>query len=454
MKNEIIHGDCLEVMQEMPDNFVDAIVTDPPYGLSKEPDIAEVLTKWLSGEEYRHNHGGFMGKEWDSFVPHPDVWREAYRVLKPGGHILCFAGTRTVDLMMISLRLAGFEVRDTIHWVYGSGFPKNYNVSKGIDKRYGAEREVIDSYEVLNIKGDAYGTMNDKQNGSYKSTNYNITAPATDLAKQWEGWGTALKPAHEPIVMARKPLAEKTIAANVLKWGVGGLNIDGCRIPSNGNVAGTSSSHSTPQEGWDRPWRHNETASAKTYEAKKEGNKKAVELGRFPANLIHDGSDEVVQGFPQTTSGNLNAGHKRREISVNYTTGGGTVYRDYGGDAGSAARFFYCAKASKAERNMGLSDKEEVTVNDGRQKDIDNPFQRGTTPRKNNHPTVKPLALMRYLCRLITPPEGTVLDPFAGSGSTLIAAKQEGFNYIGIEMEEEYCKLIKKRMSNFQQTIF
>src|SRR5699024_1968044 len=227
----LLHGDCLSELKRLEDNSVDSVVTDPPYGLSKEPDISEVLSKWLAGEEYDHGHGGFMGKSWDSFVPHPDIWREVYRVLKPGGHALVFAGTRTQDLMTISLRLAGFEVRDVIEWLYFSGFPKSHNVSKAFDRRAGAEREVIGvnpnnrdrSKHVYNSVGNV-------------GSNATITAPATNLAQKWDGWGTSLKPSHEPIIVVRKPLIDAdtgsklTVSDCVEKYGTGAINIDASRI--------------------------------------------------------------------------------------------------------------------------------------------------------------------------------------------------------------------------------
>src|SRR5690606_18808994 len=217
----------LDVMRQLPDNSVDAVVTDPPDGLSREPDIEEVLRHWLAGDDYEHRGGGFMGKTWDSFVPGPAVWREVLRVLKPGGHILCFAGTRTVDLMGISLRLGGFEIRDCLQWLDGSGFPKSLDVSNAIDKKLGAEREIVGTKS-----GDPKRFKKWKEMDGNKRTTFNnyITVPATPEAQEWEGWGTALKPAVEPIILARKPLSEATVAENVLKWGTGGLNIDRCRI--------------------------------------------------------------------------------------------------------------------------------------------------------------------------------------------------------------------------------
>jgi len=372
----LYEGDCLEVMRELSDNSVDAIVTDPPYGLSREPDIEEVLRHWLAGDDYYRRGGGFMGKTWDSFVPGPVVWREVCRVVKPGGHILCFAGTRTVDLMGISLRLGGFEIRDCLQWLYGSGFPKSLDVSKAIDKKLGAERKIVGLKPYTNdgsIRGNSYNK------GGYERVQLPITAPATPEAKQWEGWGTALKPANEPIVLARKPLSEKTIAENVMKWGTGGLNIDGCRVGTEqmgGYVVKSSLGRRTSEGGEHKDF----MATSAT--------------GRFPANVLLD--EEAGRMLDEQQEG--------------------------------ASRFFYVAKASRSERTHG-----------------------GKV--ENNHPTVKPIQLMRHLCRLIAPPGGLILDPFAGSGTTLIAAVEEGFSVIGIEREPEYCEIIRKRMAELQPAL-
>ncbi len=344
-------GDCLEIMRDIPDGSIDAIVTDPPYGLSdhRTSDVFSCLSSWLAGQEYLPNKKGFMGRTWDSWVPGPEVWREVFRVLKPGGHVVAFAGSRTHDLMSMALRLAGFECRDTVLWVYGSGFPKSLDVSKAIDKAAGAEREVIGVDERIARRQPrkGYSPVLDKQS-TFNGANANITAPATDAARQWQGWGTALKPAFEPALLFRKPLVG-TVAENVLAHGAGALNIAGCRVEDGGE----------------------ETSK-----------------GRFPANLIHDGSDEVLAVFP-------------------------------GAAGGSAARFFYCAKASKTDR--------------------------GTD---NSHPTVKPTELMRYLVRLVTPLGGTVLDPFMGSGSTGKAAVLEGFHFLGIEQDRSYFKIATERIQN------
>ena len=412
MRTKLLHGDCLDLLRKMPDCSVDAVVTDPPYGLR------------------------FMGCKWDCSVPGVEVWAECLRVLKPGGHLLAFAGTRTQHRMAVNIEDAGFEIRDMIAWVYGNGFPKNLDVSKAIDKRGGsiagfeqfrdevraamkrngvgrtqlqaalgnymlhhyltagsqpavpnlrdyriirdtvqlgsefdalfndeAEREVVGQQKVHDLKENRPVAISAQ--GKDKTTHkiIDITAPATEAAKQWQGWGTALKPALEPITVARKPLTG-TVAENVLKHGTGGINIDGCRVTGNGS-----------------------------------------ELGRWPANLIHDGSEEVA------------------------------------GLLGSSARFFYCPKASKSDRDEGCGDSLNMRVDAHSQEN-----GMDTCPRRNHHPTVKPTALMRYLCCLVTPSGGSILDPFMGSGSTGKAAVLEGFGFIGIECEAEYIEIARARI--------
>jgi site-specific DNA-methyltransferase (adenine-specific) len=363
----IHHGDCLEVLRTLPDNSVDAVVTDPPYGLS------------------------FMGKRWDYDVPSVEVWAECLRVLKPGGHLLAFAGTRTQHRMAVRIEDAGFEIRDMIAWVYGSGFPKSLDVSKAIDKATGAERSVVGQGHRKNDR-DANSIRLGR-----KSDDFDITAPATEAARQWQGWGTALKPALEPITVARKPLSG-TVAATVLEHGTGALNVDGCRVDGSdaqagrlrhgGGIVGNATSYELPD-----------------YKA-------PMPAGRWPANLIHDGDDEVTR----------------------LMTGG-------------EARFFYTAKAGKEDRDEGLEEFETTTkAGSGALRD----GGRDTQARANIHPTVKPTDLMRYLCRLVTPPGGTVLDPFMGSGSTGKAAILEGFRFIGIEREAEYVEIAKARIAAAQ----
>ena len=391
------HGDCLDVMRNMPDNSIDAVVSDPPYGLS------------------------FMGKRWDYEVPAVEVWAECLRLLKPGGHLLAFAGTRTQHRMAVRIEDAGFEIRDMIAWVYGSGFPKSLDVSKAIDKAAGAEREVvgIQKYTNQDIRGGGYESSKAKEKDRLPAL---ITAPATDAARQWQGWGTALKPAMEPITVARKPLVG-TVAENVLAHGTGALNIDGCRIQGGGpsSPRGSSKADTDQHAGWSRPWMEDRERVAAGEAAAME---RLEQLGRWPANLIHDGSEEVT------------------------------------GLLGDSARFFYCPKASKADRDEGCEGMEERSGLVGN-KWTDQDYRRGdiepTVSRRNHHPTVKPTDLMRYLCRLVTPPGGIVLDPFTGSGSTGKAAVLEGFEFIGIEREAEYVALARARIApkiDRQRTLF
>ena len=439
---ELKHGDCLDVLRTMADNSIDAIVTDPPYGLS------------------------FMGKRWDYDVPDEAVWRECLRVLKPGAHLLAFAGTRTQHRMAVRIEDAGFEIRDMIAWVYGSGFPKSLDVSKAIDRqRHDTEQvlkvttwlcsavkqsgkthaHILQAFgfnqgsgtvghwtattqgsqpavptldqipkllDVLGISlddvpddireliwtlngnkgqpGAAWferevvgcvtkgssplpNNHNGRWNDGQEDGTFDITAPATPAAKEWAGWGTALKPALEPITVARKPIVG-TVANNVMTWGTGGVNVDGSRIPCESGQ------------------------------------------GRFPANLIHDGSEEAVLGM------------------------------------GGSSRYFYCAKASKRDRDEGCEGMDKIRTGamsataDGSM--LTSSGNERTTARANHHPTVKPTDLMRYLCRLVTPPNGTVLDPFMGSGSTGKAAILEGFRFIGIEREAEYLEIARARIDH------
>lgn len=404
---KIITGDSLEILKKATSNSVDAIVTDPPYGLS------------------------FMGKKWDYDVPSVEIWKECYRVLKPGGYLLSFAGTRTQHRMAVNIEDAGFEIRDMIAWVYGSGFPKSLNIGKAVDKLQGNEREDLG----LHPQPGTAGKTHTRDGGAFREDIH-----ITKGNSEWEGWGTALKPALEPITVARKPLSEKTVAENVLKWGTGGINIDGSRIeiPENDKGGFRKGDYTLGSEKG-----YTEATSYKPMKDGTEYRKDQHPQGRFPANLIHDGSDEVVSLFPDSK-----AGKNKEEKGTGGIWNKGTnlpIGPEYG-DNGSAARFFYCAKASKADRDEGLEDRVEQTVNDGREKDIDNAFQRGITPRKNVHPTVKPTKLMQYLVKLVTPKGGTVLDPFMGSGSTGKACKLEGFDFIGIEREPEYVEIAKARI--------
>jgi len=404
------NGDCLDVLRTLDDNSVDSIVTDPPYGLA------------------------FMGKRWDYDVPSVEVWAECLRVLKPGGHLLAFAGTRTQHRMCVRIEDAGFEIRDMIAWVYGSGFPKSHNVSCAIDKANGHPN-----------RGRAIPTASTYQASDIEQKNKLTSNPVeayeakTAAAKQWQGWGTALKPALEPITVARKPLIG-TVANNVMRYGTGALNVDECRVgsqqrynPPAGNKAGGNSLNMSAVG-----MPHNAYGSLAT--------------GRWPANLIHDGSDEVTGLFPHTTSGggdkaSVIASDNRSMSGRNYPRQRGAITQP---DSGSAARFFYCAKASKRDRDEGLSLPARQYSHDGRAKPIENAYQRNESTARNNHPTVKPTDLMRYLCRLVTQPGGVVLDPFMGSGSTGKSAVMEGFSFVGIEREPAYLEIAKARIEAVQ----
>jgi hypothetical protein len=491
MRIELAHGDCLDVLRSMPDCSVDAVVTDPPYGLS------------------------FMGKKWDYDVPSVEVWAECLRVLKPGGHLLAFAGTRTQHRMAVRIEDAGFEIRDMIAWVYSTGFPKSLDVSKAIDKmdaseeqerrrlRFtawvrstGATSRQIDEATGTNMGGHytdaasqpaimtrehleqcrhllgdvpewvereadirsvesrnfaerevvAAGKPKGKSRGVYgdfAEDSYNYTAPATPEAQQWSGWGTALKPAMEPITMARKPLAG-TVAANVLTHGTGAINVDGCRVGG-------------------EPWKAHSATGLGSVKFFTEGETPVIEkaphdAGRWPANLLHDGSEEVVGLFPQSSSG----ANPTRRGGMGYHGAEGQESCDAprGAESGSAARFFYCCKASKRDRDEGLDAfaiRSAGEVTGGREDGsagLQSPRAGAgrTNGARNVHPTVKPTDLMRYLCRLVTPPGGVVLDPFMGSGSTGKGAVLEGFRFIGIEREAEYMEIARARIEAMTTT--
>lgn len=438
-------GECLRVLRSLPDASVSCVITDPPYGLSdvSSADTIQALTAWVSGDRERVPTGrGFMGNEWDRFVPPPAVWDECLRVLKPGGYMAVFAGARTADLMGLSIRLAGFEIRDTITWMYGNGFPKSLDISKAIDKAAGVAREIVGERSYGNghtqhshaprFNGDTYA------NGAAYSeapTRYD-TAPATDAAKQWKGWGTALKPAGEPIIVARKPFVG-TVAANVLKHGTGGMNIDGCRV-----------------EAVNRPKREvhalrdDVTYHGTSLSGRVDGSlasSKAVgttDLGRWPANVVLSHGEDCelencVAGCPvaeldqqaPSVGGNSTGTNPNGYIRCNKVYGKEntlTIPFDYGESKSGASRFFntfrYQAKAPKSER----------------------PVVNGVA-----HPTVKPLALIEWLVTLFTPPYGVVLDPFTGSGTTGHAALKLGFSSILIERDAQYWPLIDKRFGDY-----
>lgn len=444
----IYQGDCLELLKKLPANSIGAVITDPPYGMSQhsQQDIINALTAWLAGNEYTHGKAGFMGKEWDSFVPSPTVWKEVLRVLKPGGHILCAASTRTVDLMGISLRLAGFEIRDEIIYAYGSGFPKSLDISKQIDKMAGAERE---KYIFTGIDGRNRGLEKSKGKAINPSS-YDLgerspfkDRPSTEAAKQWNGFGTALKPAHEPFILARKPIENGlTIAENCLKWGAGSLDIDSCRVQTD---------ELTPR---------NNKIGQNGFKNSSGGLVIPNDLGRFPANLILSDDECVRALFPDTKSG----GGDKRGLN-NGSIWGNKDNRleatNHEANSGSAARFFYCAKPSPGERNYGLDSFENKTLARSNQAQAE--LKRGNNPKdacvpgnnngnwdstvaKNHHPTVKPLSLTEYLIKLISKEGDIILDPFVGSGTTLVAAKKLGRRAIGCELDAEYCKIAQARV--------
>ena len=487
----LFHGESTEVLKGLEDNSIDSVVCDPPYGLSKDPDISKVISEWVNGDDSFVPDGkGFMSKEWDGFVPPPSLWREVYRVLKPGGHALVFAGTRTQDLMTISLRIAGFEVRDVIEWLYFSGFPKSHDVSKAFDRRRdedlphiyavtkfiaegrnksGKTNRDIDNHFGLNgmaghwttqasqpqvpklnqwveLKaflnlsdelddevwrlngrkgkpGDAWDErekVGESDNGIAGGTkehagisgaygfngSFDISAPATELARKWDGWGTSLKPSHEPIIVVRKPLIDAdtgrklTVADCVEKYGTGAINIDASRIGESGATTKADTSTVTESNG--------------IYGDGLNGNCgiEMLDKGRFPANCITLDSDEFYSKYFNITP---------QELSK---------------------------KASKKDRNSDWRG-EEITLEEaptghGNLQNSEG-FDRFNTSNRNNHPTVKPTDLMAWLVRLVTPAGGTVLDPFAGSGSTLVAAKRNGFSFIGVELTEEYIPIIEAR---------
>lgn len=425
-REQVVCSDCLEHMQTMPENSVDSIVTDPPYGLSfmnKEWDSFGTDTRQVGDEHFwvpdnpygrsnvRYGWNQNKAKLRDSmemfqFAMTP-IFEEALRVAKPGAHLLCFGGTRTFHRMACAIEDAGWEIRDCIMWVYGSGFPKSMDVAKAIDKASGYVGEVIGERTV------DVGMQGGHMHAGRKSQRQQQVRSLSDQAKKWEGWGTCLKPAWEPIIVARKPL-DGTVANNVLKWGVGAMNIDACRV----GIAEDDDVFAK------NPHTHSKGKDSGIYGRYKEadGNWSGAK-GRFPANLVHDGSQMVLDLFPDTGRSSGGGMHTRGTAGAESTNvygsySGGVATKSVGmGDSGSAARFFYCAKASKKDRGEG-----------------------------NNHPTVKPTELMKWLVQLVTPEGGVVLDPFAGSGTTLVAAKMLGRDCIGIEREPEYVEIIKRRL--------
>jgi len=388
-KVTLLKGDCLQKLKELKDNSVDSVVTDPPYEI------------------------GFMGKGWDDsgIANNPELWKEVLRVLKPGGHLLSFSHSRTYHRQAVAVEDAGFEIRDQIMWIYGSGFPKSHNIGKAVDKIEGNEREVV---------GENPNHRENKQTDkTWEHQLHTGDGTITKGNSPYEGWGTALKPAHEPIVMARKPF-KGNVANNVLEWGTGGINVDGCRVATDDKLGREfkvgGQTLGAGQYGVNDGRKTKPTNKLEgTYHDNTNG------LGRFPANIIFDEEAGKIldeqSGVSKSTKGN-----PRNVKEQSYFGGGIKNENNEYNDIGGASRFFYCPKSSKKDRNEG-----------------------------NIHPTVKPTDLMAYLIRLVTPKGGIVLDPFMGSGSTGKAAVREGMNFIGIERETEYMEIAKSRIEYEQK---
>jgi DNA modification methylase len=484
---KLLNGNNLELLKTLEDNSIDSVVTDPPYGLS------------------------FMNKKWDYDVPSVEFWKEVYRVLKPGGHILSFGGTRTYHRMVVNIEDAGFEIRDQIMWLYGSGFPKSHNIGKAVDKLEGNEREWI-SKSPYKASEEA-----EKKSAGASQIGRTTHADITKGTSPYEGWGTALKPANEPICLARKPLSEKSVALNVLKWATGGINIDGCRIGflndedkknfindsdginrqknsevretymNNTNIIGNHNINDNRQDGrfpaniileciCDEVIKGEKGEITKRFPGGSTfgGNKMSEKVeGKWfndkgdihtnpncPCNLLDEQSGESKSRskYPEVGLDNLPMNYYE-ETKIKYQAGKEQTKEGFT-DKGGASRFFYQSKVSKAERNLGLDGFEDKitpvntninSTNENGQKVRNDGSVIPTLVAKNNHPTVKPINLMTYLCRLITPKGGVVLDPFMGSGSSGIAALLEGFDFIGMEMDEDYFKIAEGRINNYEQ---
>ena len=444
----LYQGSCLDMLEDILPNSVDSIVTDPPYGLTS-------ITKRFGKEDsapaqygkdgsFARLSKGFMGKEWDGsgIEYNIDTWRKCYEVLKPGGYLLAFGGTRTFHRIACAIEDAGFEIRDTIMWLYGSGFPKSMNVGLALDKKNGVE-----SIDTGIVSPNARPNC-DKSNTLYESGTVGKEFTIKKANNEWDGWGTSLKPAYEPIIVARKPF-KGSLVDNVEEYGVGAVNIDECRVPFNGDMWAAQKSGVSS-----RAYQSDEATTAG-------GVCEANEKGRFPANVIltygDEDFDEVCGGMPNTSPARKHDGDGGRLDTREMGWGFRRMPCEIEDSGGSAARYFYCAKASKQDRDEGLEEFEEKTKvfngkSDKSSEDIKDVEARFTTRMKNTHPTVKPQNLMRYLVRLVTPKDGTVLDLFNGSGSTgkavMLENKQfdKNYRYIGIDLEEEYLKISKARI--------
>ena len=521
-------GDNIQWLKTLPGDSVDSVLTDPPYGLTS---IVKRFGKANSKDAqfgtdgvFKRSTKGFMGKEWDADVPSVEFWREVYRILKPGGHILSFGGTRTYHRMATAIEDAGFEIRDQLQWIYGSGFPKSHNIGKAIDKRtdwsqydnfkkmlkkrreelglsqlqaykrcefptknFGGNSwfengKIPSKKDYLRLKkglllDDKFDALfeevhrefvdvkrNSDSSGTVRFTSYGEWK-VTKGNGEWEDWGTALKPANEPICLARKPLSERTIAENVLKWGTGGLNIAGCRIETDDFIG--------------RKGNPNDLGvgilaqfdGRKSLPKRKEINSEGNRLGRFPANIMFD--EEAGKILDEQSGIKKSIGSIRRKNTVTNPTSfdlhhkTGENSNPYDGQVGGASRFFYCPKVSKKERDMGLEDfYEKPSKQKGHGLDricgncgtkMLNPMDCICKepnwilpPKKNSHPTVKPINLMSYLVKLITPVGGTVLDPFMGSGSVGISTLLEGFQFVGMEQDPEYFEIATTRIKEYE----
>lgn len=401
-------GDCREIMAKMDRDQFHAVVTDPPYGLGREPDVVEVMRSWIKCGYHEVTGGGFMGKQWDAFVPQPATWQECVRVMRPGAHMLCFAGTRTLDWMTMALRFVAMEIRDLVMYCYGSGFPKGNNVDKAIDRELGAKRKQTrtpmspdGNVWMDKIGADRPWKEKAKEVGYHE---HDSDEPVTEQARQWQGWNTSLKPALEPIILARRPF-HMTVAQCAMENGTGALNVGACLVGTTGGTVSVGEpNHLNQVYG-------NDMGGLGIVDAGK---------GRWPANLCHDGSDEVVDLFPESKSSSAVMPLPSTPGQVYGVDHGNTSHaptRRGHDDEGSAARFFYTAKADDDDRPHGKG--KHVTT----------------------HPTVKPLDLMQYLVRLVCVRGGTVLDPFMGTGSTGCAAVLEGMRFVGVELSEEYADL-------------
>lgn len=453
---KVINGDMLKVLPTFEENTFDSCITDPPYELTS-------INKRFGKENSKPaKHGkdgsfsrlskGFMGQTWDGsgIAFNVDAWKEVYRVLKPGAYLLAFGGSRTFHRMAVAIEDAGFEIRDTIMWLYGSGFPKSHNIGLAVDEINGVESKIVGKVDAPDLQD--IGTKQKELGNGHKMTFGQIeNAERTqyeikEAQNEWKGWGTALKPAFEPIIVARKPISENSVAQNCLKWGVGGINIDECRV---GQAGGVIKKEIIPN------------SQSKNCGFGCNGKQVPLDMGRFPANVITDGSDEVASGMPETKSSQngirKSDGFNQNDYGKGIGIKKGQNNGEYG-DEGSAMRYFYQAKASKKDRDEGLDMLEDGLLRRVRpDKDDNNPTGLNTDPkwkpiiRKNIHPTVKPVELMQYLIRLVTRKGGVILEPFAGSGSTgkatMFENRERNANYkiVMVELTKEYIPIIEAR---------